>query len=186
MTKPVFSKISADAKDFIRCALNKNIDSRFSAKQMLDHSWMQTQSAKFEEPVDEDMTKDVFQNLEKFSKANRFQKTIASILIGLQGDKDDLKILKNVFNQLDKNNDGTLTMDEFKAAEKTMVGFKLGSKWSDILKKVDLDGDGKIDFDEFFTAAVDHQKYLTEENIKVAFNLFDTNGDGTIDVVEFR
>ena len=87
---------------------------------------------------------------------------------------------------MDLDNDGTLSIDEIKAAEKNLQGFKLGNKWNDVLKNCDLDGDGKIDFTEFFTAAVDHQKMITDQNILFAFKMFDINGDGSIDIEEFK
>jgi len=76
--------------------------------------------------------------------------------MGLRADKDELNHLQLAFKQMDVDNDGTLSLDEIKAAEKKLGLMKLGNKWKDVLKKCDLDGDGKIDFQEFFTAAVDH------------------------------
>jgi calcium-dependent protein kinase len=87
---------------------------------------------------------------------------------------------------MNTKNDGHLSLKEIEEAEGKILGFELGSKWSDVLKNCDLDGDGRIDFGEFFTAATDHQKYLTEQNIRSAFDLFDRNGDGKIDLLEFR
>jgi hypothetical protein len=38
-----------------------------------------------------------------FSKSNKFQKTIISILIGLKADKSEKKKLEAAFKQFDKN-----------------------------------------------------------------------------------
>lgn len=40
LTKPYFKNVSTQAKDFIMKCLNKNIEERFSAKQLLKHPWM--------------------------------------------------------------------------------------------------------------------------------------------------
>ena len=125
--------------------------------------------------------------MSKFAKANKFQKCIFSVILGLRADKEDLKRLKAVFETIDKDMDGSLSYKEIEAAEKTLKGeLKIQGKWKDIMKQCDLDGDGKIDFHEFFTAAVNHQKAMTDENLSYAFNMFDTNGDGSIDIEEFR
>ena len=63
---------------------------------------------------------------------------------------------------MDTDKDGTLSIEEIKAAEATLKTLKLGSKWNDVLSKCDLDGDGEIDYQEFLTAAVNHQKVLTD------------------------
>lgn len=39
----------------------------------------------------------MLENLSRFSKSNKFQKTIVSILAGLKADKMDLKMLTVVF-----------------------------------------------------------------------------------------
>lgn len=106
--------------------------------------------------------------------------------MGLRADKADLKLLQISFNSIDQNNDGKLSVDEIKQAEKETKQFKLGAKWEDVLKECDLNGDGFIDFNEFFACAVSHQKIATEKNIKYAFDQFDENGDGQIDVNEFN
>jgi len=53
------------------------------------------------------------ENLKRFSTANKFQKTVISILMGLKSDKNDLKDLKLQFQKLDANNDGRLSLSEF-------------------------------------------------------------------------
>lgn len=40
LTKPYFKNVSTQAKDFIMKCVNKNIEERFSAKQLLKHPWM--------------------------------------------------------------------------------------------------------------------------------------------------
>ena len=186
MNKPAFQKVSDDAKDFISKALIMDVKKRYSAKQLLNHPWMQEMSLKFDKQLDDEGTLEVLQHLKDFSKATKFQKTIMSVLCGLKADKDELKKMKVAFMQMDTNQDGTLSMEEIKEAESKLKGLKIGNKWQDVLKQCDLDGDGKIDFHEFFTAAIDHKKVLTKQNLSYAFQTFDTNGDGSIDIEEFK
>lgn len=54
-------------------------------------------------------------------------------------DQKDLSTLKQDFKKLDKNRDGYLSMEEFKATGKDNLAFKAA----------DTDGDGRIDPDEY-------------------------------------
>lgn len=60
LNKPYFIHVSSDAKDFIRCALNKDIDKRYSAKQLLDHDWMKKLSSKIDKTTDDMQKLEVF------------------------------------------------------------------------------------------------------------------------------
>lgn len=43
--KPYFKTISKEAIDFLKCALNKSVEDRYSAKQLLDHPWLLNKAA---------------------------------------------------------------------------------------------------------------------------------------------
>lgn len=163
-----FNKVTALGKDFVMKAMERDVSKRYSAEKLLNHPWLITQ---FEEnPLDQETQTSMMENLMKFSKKTKFQKTIISILMGLKADKSDLKVLKQQFYMIDTNNDGTLSVDEFKAASKKLPGFSLGgNKWEQIIQESDLDGNGTIDFQEFYTAAINHSKMVTKDNLLVAF-----------------
>lgn len=44
LNKPIFQKVSAEAKEFMLRALTKDPEKRASAKELLDHPWLQTAS----------------------------------------------------------------------------------------------------------------------------------------------
>ena len=60
---------------------------------------------------------EVLSNLQQFSKASKFQKTILSVLLGLRSDKEDLQKLRVAFNKMDKDGDGNLSTKELQQAE---------------------------------------------------------------------
>ena len=134
--------------------------------------------------------KELISNLLTFSKTDKFQKTVISLLTGLRSDKEDLKRLQRAFEAMDINKDGTLTKDEFMSAANQFQTFRFkdkeGGAWNDVFENVDLDGDGRLDFHEFIAGAVDHSKIVTKKNMQYMFQLFDANNDGVIELDEFK
>mmetsp|Transcript_29170 Transcript_29170/g.51238 ORF Transcript_29170/g.51238 Transcript_29170/m.51238 type:complete len:158 (-) Transcript_29170:355-828(-) len=62
---------------------------------------------------------------------------------------EDLDDLKAAFQLFDKNNDGTITQQEFEEVLKTMGLEPSREQLKAILKEADTNGDGEIDFNEF-------------------------------------
>ena len=53
--KSCWDNVSPEAIDFMKKCLDKNIESRYSAKKLLDHKWMT--EMKDEKPIDEEVQK---------------------------------------------------------------------------------------------------------------------------------
>ena len=70
-------------------------------------------------------------NLKEFDKTTSFQKTIASILINLIGDKEEIANLKQAFEDIDKNNDGKIDYSD-------LNNLDVDTKWRDILTSINL------------------------------------------------
>ncbi|KAI1691378.1 EF hand domain-containing protein [Ditylenchus destructor] len=86
---------------------------------------------------------------------------------------DDL--VRRAFHLFDLDNDGFLTLEEYRRAAVPEVQFKL----------LDRDGDGKVTFEEL-NALLIHFPGLNPESIRLSFELFDENKDGSISLEEFR
>ena len=72
--------------------------------------------------------------------------------IAIQASPDDIQELKDAFKALDKNGDGSITLEELKVG----LGHKQNSeKLMELLKAADTDGSGSIDYTEFITATMD-------------------------------
>ena len=78
--------------------------------------------------------------------------------ISVQTSPDDIRHLKELFQQLDVNNDGTLSLAELKKGlDNTKSSGTCGdcSHLYEILEAADTDGSGEIDYTEFISATMD-------------------------------
>ena len=96
---------------------------------------------------------------------------------------EQLEHLRELFEELDKDNDGNLSAKEIKQGCLMIEG---GEALLDVLINADIDGNEKIDFDEFLIACIDQNIFSNEAFLKTAFDEFDTSGDGYINEEEMH
>jgi Ca2+-binding EF-hand superfamily protein len=96
-------------------------------------------------------------------------------------------IAASVFSGIDTNNDGTIDLNEAKAAA-SKVFDKLDADHDGTLSRAELRG--RVPEKDWAIADPDNDKTLTREDylnyVEFAFKRADTNGDGTIDAKEAR
>ena len=107
--------------------------------------------------------------------ASNFQKMILSMIVGMRKQKEELQNIGAVFKMLDKDNDGTLSMEELRSGLENNNLFELlrkdyscevddnqllNDEFELILESLDTDKDGKIDYNEFLQATIDAQSNL--------------------------
>ena len=99
----------------------------------------------------------------------------------------DIKVLGQVFNRIDKNNDGKLSREELISEyTKTLGLIQAEYEVERIMKEVDTDHNGFIDYNEFLKAAIDTRKILSSENLRSAFRNFDKDFSGKISANELK
>jgi Ca2+-binding EF-hand superfamily protein len=93
----------------------------------------------------------------------------------------------SVFSGIDTNNDGTIDLNEAKAAA-SKVFDQLDADHDGTLNRAELRG--RIPDQDWKIADPDSDKTLTKEEylnyVEYAFKRADTNGDGTVDATEAR
>jgi len=108
--------------------------------------------------------------------------------------------LESLYDVLDKDHDGQLTVKEFARGIKKFVGKGYTKpERMKIAEYLDRDNNGVIDWEEFTGALVLDDSWKEEAvqrmcsfffknkySLKFAFELFDTDGSGTIDLAEFQ
>lgn len=192
-SKPDFRRrpwpsISNSAKDFVKKLLVKDPRARLTAAQALSHPWVREGGSASEIPIDIS----VLHNMRQFVKYNRFKqfalRALASTL-----DEEELADLKDQFDAIDVDKNGSISLEEMRQALAKDLPWKLKEpRVLEILQAIDSNTDGLVDFHEFVAATV-HVNQLEEHNSEKwlrrsqsAFEKFDLDGDGYITPEELR
>lgn len=172
-------KFTASAEDLLSKMLAIDETKRLSAEQALEHKWLH-QALKADGTVK--VNAKAMSNLKNWASQQRFKK-IALTAIATQLNEVEIKSLKDTFQLLDANGDGSLTLDEVKSGcEKHQVTLPDG--FEEIFKQLDSDGSGQVDYTEFIAATMDEAMSRREDLLWAAFRVFDIDGDGSITMDE--
>ncbi|CAD6258445.1 unnamed protein product [Miscanthus lutarioriparius] len=167
--------ISPGAKDLVKKMLNINPTERLTAFQVLNHPWIKEDGDAPDTPLDNV----VLGRLKQFRAMNQFKKAALRIIAGCLSE-EEITGLKEMFKNIDKDNSGTITLDELKHGL-AKHGPKLSdSEMEQLMEAADADGNGLIDYDEFVTATVHMNKLDREEHLYTAFQYFDKDNSGYI------
>lgn len=180
---PEFKKVSNEAKDLlVRMLCDENI--RLSAQEVIDHPWMKFNAPNSKEEI---LHLDL-SNFTEFASMNKLKQGIFTFISNRLSTEDSLKLIE-IFNSIDKNRDGVLTLKEIKegiiflqsnSKEKSKEVELFLKGYEQIFDSVDLDRNGQINYSEFLAASIDHKKITKKEMIYDAFRAFDSNHEGRI------
>ncbi|KAI3843726.1 hypothetical protein MKW98_013662 [Papaver atlanticum] len=191
--KPDFGRkpwpsISHSAKDFVKKLLVKDPRARLTAAQALSHPWVREGGDASEIPVDIS----VLSNMRQFVKYSRFKqfalRALASTL-----DEDELANLKDQFDAIDVDKNGSISLEEMKEALAKDLPWKMKeTRVIEILQAIDSNTDGLVDFSEFVAATIhvhqleEHDSEKWQLRSQAAFEKFDVDRDGFITPEELR
>merc|ERR1719469_1534210 len=93
--------------------------------------------------------------------------------------------LRSQFEEMDINNDGTITLNELKQVLEDK--FHVESHEADALfKRMDSDCDDKISYSEFLAATLQSRVGMNEDILRSTFKRFDVDGNGQITAGDLR
>ncbi|KAK7841608.1 calcium-dependent protein kinase 29 [Quercus suber] len=158
--------ISAGAKDLIKQMLDRNPTKRITAADALGHPWLKEDGDASDRPI----SSAVLIRMKQFRAMNKMKK-LALKVIAENLSEEDIKGLKQMFNNMDTDKSGTITLEELK------IGLtRLGSRLSEteikqLMDAADVDKNGTIDYSEFITATMHRHKLEREEHLHKAFKM---------------
>ncbi|XAR57981.1 Non-specific serine/threonine protein kinase [Bertholletia excelsa] len=180
--------ISNSAKDFVKKLLVKDPRARLTAAQALSHPWVREGGDASEIPLDIS----VLSNMRQFVKYSHLKKFALRALASTLG-AEELADLRDQFDAIDVDKNGTISLEEMRQALAKDVPWKVKEPCVvEILEAIDSNTDGLVDFTEFVAATL-HVHQLEEHNSEIwqqrslaAFEKFDVNGDGYITAEEIK
>jgi len=172
-------EISEDAKNCIRRLLTRDPAARPSGEEMLSDPWLRKGGNASDRVIDNV----VAQRLKQFAQMNKLKRRALQV-IAASLDPAEIEGLRNMFEAIDTDKSGAITMDELRQA----IGkgrYKLTeTDITNLMQAADVDGNGEIDYEEFLAATIHQSKLEHEEHIYHAFKKFDKDGNGVLSVDE--
>lgn len=86
----------------------------------------------------------------------------------------------NLFKQIDKNNDGMISIEELKHALDTQKEKTNLMELKKLMDSIDSDRSGTINYTEFIASCLEQSVIAKEDNLVTAFRTLDIDGDGKV------
>ncbi|CAL9132046.1 unnamed protein product [Musa acuminata subsp. burmannicoides] len=174
-------KVSDSAKDLVRHMLDPDPKQRFTAQQVIDHSWLQNAT----KAPNVNLGETVRARLQQFSVMNKFKKKALRVVAEYLS-VEEVADIKDMFEKMDINKNGKITFEELKFGLR-----KLGHQIPDadvqiLMEAADVDGTGTLDYGEFVAVSIHLRKIGNDEHLHKAFSYFDQNKSGYIEIEELR
>lgn len=178
-----FRHLSQDSISLLQSLLIVDPTSRISAKDALNHPWIQTFRKRQGCP---DLS-NALTELSTFTSSVKLKNAVHLFLASHAISHEELKVLKQEFINIDKNGDGKISKSELiEQYRKTMDKDEANETVEKILKEVDTNHSGDIDYTEFLAACMNISKYSSTSTLEAAFGMFDKDGSGDITIDEIR
>jgi calcium-dependent protein kinase len=135
------------AKDCVRCMLDRDPQERASAAQCLKHEWLRENGCANDTPIEAE----VFKRIKKFSGTNALKRE-ALLLISANLPLDEVSGLREMFLEIDEDRSGSITVEEFTAALQRKGQTINQAAAQQIMQMADINGDGELDYEEFLSS----------------------------------
>ena len=172
---PEWDDISEDAKNLIKkmcCPPEK----RLTAEQVLQEVWVKDNAPNSSKTVAIPLKKDGFI---AYANSNKLRKAVLTY-IASRLSEDEIKKIKEMFQRIDVDNDGKLSLEEMKKVfSKGDIKIEFNEE---IFNQIDTDKSGKISRSEIEKVL---KLGVNSKEIDAIMAKHDTNKDGEIDFKEF-
>jgi calcium-dependent protein kinase len=141
-----YDHISKDAKNLIKLMMELDPKKRITAQQALENIWIKNQAPN-SFTVNVARTK-VLDNLKNFRADQKLLEATIAFIVNQLTTKEEISELRNIFLELDQNNDGRLSYEEIVLGYKRIYGsLNPEEDAKAIFEKVDADENGYIGYE---------------------------------------
>ncbi|GFP92175.1 calcium-dependent protein kinase 13 [Phtheirospermum japonicum] len=173
--------ISESAKSLVRQMLEPDTKLRLTAKQVLEHTWLQNEKKASNVPLGDV----VRSRLKQFSLMNRFKRKALRVIADFLSN-EEVEGIKEIFTKIDADNDGIVSTEELKSGLQKLNSQLAESEVQMLIEAVDTNGKGTLDYGEFLAISLHLQRMANDEHLHKAFSYFDKDGNGYIEPDELR
>ncbi|XP_042411463.1 calcium-dependent protein kinase 16-like [Zingiber officinale] len=180
-TRDPWPNVSESAKNLVQQMLEPEPKLRLTAKQVLEHSWLQNAKKAPNVPLG-DVVKS---RLKQFSRMNRFKRRALRVIADHLS-TEEVEDIKEMFRMMDTDNDGIVSHEELKAGLSKFGSHLVESEVHMLVEAVDTNGKGTLDYGEFLAVSLHLQRMANDEHLRRAFSYFDKDGNGFIEPNELH
>lgn len=188
---PDWDGISDSAKDFICSLLRRDPSKRLSAAEALEHTWIKEFTAPAKRSHRKQRTSIAFAPKSiAFMKYRDMQKLKKAALgwLATNATNEDIAVLKDVFKEIDVDQDGTVTLKELDECLKTAHFLpNITSDLRNLREELSLSGEDSLAWRDFIALMMDKNMVMKEDNLRLVFEHFKKSDPDNIvvsDIVE--
>ena len=173
--------ISDEAKDLIKHMIC-DADKRYNADNVLNHQWIEKCAHHAKDSANFNSN-----SLKNFNNLYKLIKFVIEFIASRIGECN-IHHLRAIFEEMDTNKDGTLTINEIRDAlnKMTEIGNMDEEEKNEILKDFYTEKPIRIEYNEFILACLEQKNYLREEMLINTFMMLDFDGSGKISKAEIK
>lgn len=180
---PLWKSIDEEAKDLLGQMLTKDPKARVNAGDALRHPWFEKYNSLFasKEEQNENLIQSL-RNLKNFSAETTLQRAVLGYIATQEIDPREEKRLKLLFDSLDVNKSGQVTLNDLLEGYKKIYRDEARAQKvaEQIMKRADINNNGCIDYSgklcytlEFLMASIEVNRAVTDDMLKRAFDFYD-------------
>ena len=175
----IWTHLTDESKDFVSRLIEVDPKKRSTAIQALKHTWLETNFPLSQRVSDYRTMESIPESMRSYGEVSEFKK-MALMIIAHQSTTDEIIQLRKAFDQFDKENDGTISFEEFYEAIKSVCENYSDEDIETMFKSVDVGNDNKIYYLEFLASTLEAHGRITEERLAEAFDRMDCDDSGYI------
>ena len=138
-----------------------------NGRECLKHPWFKKYASNEASLI----TMNTVSTIKKFSKKSPIQKELFYFIAKITRE-EEIKKLKEIFNEVDTRNDGTIKIDELRTIFSSQ-GVSINEKDLEVIwEGLDFHGDGKVNYTEFIAALISQYRYTDDKKLFTMFNFF--------------